>query len=159
MKLLRNLLVAIAATGVMGAAQAQTTPGNTFNLLTLTPTVTVTTDTFASGSFLDTFNFTVDSTNHIVQGGTSSTNVSNLQLQLLDSGNSVLFTGLSLNQNLLPGNYHTLISGMVGTAAGGGQFTFSVAAHNPEPAEWMLMLCGLVVAGFIARRKIGLMAG
>jgi hypothetical protein len=48
---------------------------------------------------------------------------------------------------------------MVGTAAGGGQFTFSVAAHNPEPAEWMLMLCGLVVAGFIARRKIGLAAG
>src|SRR5437879_3366635 len=157
MKLLQNLLVVIAATGVMGSVQAQT-PGNIFELGTLTPTVTATTDAFASGSFLDTFNFTVDSANHIVQGGTNSTNISNLQLQLLDSGNSVLFTGLTLDQSLAPGSYHTLISGAVGTAAGGGQFTFSVAAHNPEPAEWMLMLCGFVVAGFIARRKIGLVA-
>jgi hypothetical protein len=30
---------------------------------------------------------------------------------------------------------------------------------NPEPAEWMLLLAGLVGLGFIARRKIGLVAG
>lgn len=24
----------------------------------------------------------------------------------------------------------------------------------PEPADWMILLCGLVVAAFIARRKI-----
>jgi hypothetical protein len=108
---------------------------------------------------LDTFNFTVGSTNHIVQGTTTSKNVINLSVGLYDSLNTLLFSGLNLNANLTPGNYHALISGGVGTAAGGGQFTFSVAAHNPEPAEWMLMLCGLVVAGFIARRKIGLVAG
>ena len=158
MKLLKNLLVVIATAGAMASAQAQT-PGNTFNLGTLTPTVTATTDTFASGSFLDTFNFTLDSTNHIVQGTTNSTNVSNLTLGLYDSLGTLLFTGLNLNDDLTPGNYHALISGAVGTGAGNGQFTFSVAAHSPEPAEWMLMLCGLVVAGFIARRKIGLVAG
>ena len=156
MKLLKSLLVVIAATGVMGSAQAQT-QGNTFNLLTLSPTVQTTTDTFASGSFLDTFNFTLDSTNHIVQGGTSSTNVNNLTLGLYDSVGTLLFTGLNLNANLTPGDFSVKISGDV--IASPGNFTFSVAAHNPEPAEWMLMLCGFVVAGFIARRKIGLVAG
>jgi len=112
MKLLKNLLVVIAATGVMGSAQAQT-PGNTFNLNPLSPTVQVTTDTFASGSFLDTFNFTVDSTNHIVTGTTDSTNVSNLKLALFDSMGTLLFTGLSLNTNLTQGNFSALISGDV----------------------------------------------
>jgi len=157
MKLFKNLLVVIAATGVMGSAQAQT-PGNIFNLGTLTPTVTATTDAFASGSFLDTFNFTLDATHHIVTGTTDSTNVGNLNFQLLDSGNTLLFTGLNLHQDLAPGDYHALISGNVITPPGNGQFTFKVAA-NPEPAEWMLLLCGLVVAGFIARRKIDLVAG
>ncbi len=31
-------------------------------------------------------------------------------------------------------------------------FRFSLAAM-PEPTEWMQLLCGLVVAGFIARRR------
>jgi MYXO-CTERM domain-containing protein len=50
----------------------------------------------------------------------------------------------------------TRISGMVGPLRGG--YEFSVAA-TPEPAEWMLLLAGLVGLGFIARRKIGLVAG
>src|SRR5207302_293742 len=118
-----------------------------------------TTDPFASGSFVDTFNFALDSINHTVQGATSSTNVTNLTVGLFDSTGTLLASGLNLNASLTPGSYHAVISGDVGTAAGGGAFTFTVAAHNPEPAEWMLMLCGLMVAGFIARRKIGLVAG
>jgi hypothetical protein len=153
MKPLKSLLVVIAATGVMGSGQAQT-PGNTFNLATLSPTVQATTDTFASGSFLDTFNFTVDSTNHIVAGTTDSSGVSNLKLELFNSQGTSLFTGLNLNADLTPGNFFAQVSGNVVTNR--GTFTLSLAAHNPEPAEWMLMLCGLVVAGFIARRKIGL---
>jgi len=155
MKLLKHLLVVIAATGMMGPAQAQT-PGNTFDLGTLTPTVTAPTDTFASGSFLDTFNFTLDATHHMVTGTTGSSNVGNLQLGLYDSTGALLYTGLNFHTDLTPGSYFTRISGDVITSP--GQFTFSVAA-NPEPAEWMLMLCGLVMAGFIARRKIGLVTG
>jgi hypothetical protein len=156
MKLLKNLLAVIAATGVMGSAKAQT-PGNIFNLGTLSPTVTATTDTTsASGSFLDTFNFTLDATHHIVTGATDSTNVGNLQLGLYDSTGTLLYTGLNFHTDLAPGNYHVLISGDSVTSP--GNFTFSVAA-NPEPAEWMLLLSGLVIAGFIARRKMGLVAG
>jgi hypothetical protein len=155
MKLLKEVLVVIAATGAMGSVQAQT-PGNVFNLGTLTPSVIATTDAFASGSFLDTFNFTVDAVHHTVTGTTASTNVTNLQLALFDSTGTLLFTGLNLHSDLTPGNFSARISGDVVSSP--GQFTFSVAA-NPEPAEWMLLLFGLLFAGFIARRKIGLVAG
>ena len=156
MKLLKNLLVVIAATGVMGYAQAQ----NTIPLGFLTPPVSVATDSSLTGSFLDTVTFNIDATNHIVQGTTTgSSNVSNLTFQLFADGvSTVISTGLNLSQSLAQGSYHALIAGDVVTGTGNGQFTFSVAAHNPEPAEWMLMLCGFVVAGFIARRKIGLVA-
>jgi len=155
MKLLKEVLVVIAASGAMGSVQAQT-PGNIFNLGTLTPSVIATSDAFASGSFLDTFNFTVDAVHHTVTGTTASTNVTNLQLRLFDSTGTLLFTGLNLHADLTPGNFSARISGDVVSSP--GQFTFSVAA-NPEPAEWMLLLFGLLFAGFIARRKIGLVAG
>ena len=157
MKLLNNLLVVIAATGAIGSAQAQT-PGSIFDLGTLTPTATVATDTslVSTGSFLDRFNFTLDATHHIVTGTTGSSNVGNLQLGLYDSTGALLYTGLNFHTDLTPGSYFTRISGDVITSP--GQFTFSVAA-NPEPAEWMLLLFGLLFAGFIARRKIGLVAG
>ena len=149
----------IAATGVMGSAQGQTTLPP-IDLGILSPAGSVATNFFTSASFLDTVTFQLDTTNHIVAGTTSGTNVSNLQFQLFDSSNALVSTGLSLHQDLTPGgSYHALISGDLVTGAARGDFTFSVAAHNPEPAEWMLMLCGLVVAGFIARRKIGLVAG
>src|SRR6267378_6163743 len=157
MKLLKNLLVVIAATGVMGSAQGQTLPP--IDLGILSPAVSVATGTFTSASFLDTVTFQLATTD-TVTGTTSGTNVSNLSFQLFaDGGITPLSTALDLHQDLGPGSYHALISGDLVTGAAGGQFTFSVAAHNPEPAEWMLMLCGLVVAGFIARRKIDLVAG
>jgi len=156
MKLLKNLLLLIAATGVMGSAQGQT-PGNIFSLGTLAPTVTATTDAFASGSFLDTFHFAIDATHHMVTGTTDSTNGTNLKLELFNSGSTLpFFTGLNVHTDLTPGDYFARISRDVVTSP--RNFTFSVAA-NPEPTEWMLLLCGFVVAGFIARRKIGLVAG
>lgn len=155
MKLLKDVLVVIAATGAMGSVQAQT-PGNIFDLGTLTPSTVVKTDAFASGSFLDTFNFTVDASNHIVTGSLESINVANLQLALYDSAGTLLFTGVNLNANLTPGAFAAQVSGDVVSSP--GTFTFSVAA-NPEPEEWMLLLSGLLLAGFVARRKIGLAAG
>ena len=163
MKLLTNLLVAIAATGVMGSAQAQTPPD--LNLGTLIPDPTIRTDFGASGtSFADLFTFSVDSTNHIFSGsttpfapsGTTGTSITGLQFVLKDNSGMTLFTGTSLVDAVLsPGSFSMLVTGKADGVSGGG-FQLAVAAHNPEPAEWMLMLCGLVVAGFIARRKIGL---
>jgi hypothetical protein len=36
--------------------------------------------------------------------------------------------------------------------------TRSAAAADPEPTEWMQLLCGLMVAGFIVRRRTSAMA-
>jgi len=158
MKLLKNLLVVIGVAGAVGSAQAQT-PGSIFDLGTLTPTAAVATDTslVSTGSFLDRFNFTLDATHHMVTGTTDSTNLGSLQLGLYDSKGTLVSSGLSFHTDLTPGaSYYAQISGDVITSP--GKLTFSVAA-NPEPAEWMLLMCGLVVAGFIARRKIGLVTG
>jgi hypothetical protein len=165
MKLLKNLLVVIAATGVMGSAQAQTSPPD---LGRLTPAESIRTDFGASGhSFADLFTFTLDSSNHVFTGsttpfappGVTGTSITGLQFVLKDNGGSVLFTGTSLiDAALTPGSFSMLVTGKADGVSGGG-FRLAVAAHNPEPAEWMLLLCGLVVAGFIARRKIGLAAG
>src|SRR6267143_395187 len=167
MKLLKDLLVVIAATGVMGSAQAQTTPPD-LNLGTLTPTDTIRTDFGVSGtSFADLFTFSIDSTNHIFTGSTTAfappgitgTSITGLQFVLKDSMGGVLFTGTSLTDTeLSPGSFSMLVTGKADGLSGGG-FRLAVASHNPEPAEWMMLLAGLVVVGFIARRKIGLVAG
>src|SRR2546428_11353870 len=69
MKLLKNLLVVIAATGVMGSVQAQTPP---VDLGTLDPTVQTRSQLFGAGSisFMDVFNFTVGATNSNVLSST-----------------------------------------------------------------------------------------
>lgn len=166
MKLLRNLavLIAIAATGAIGSARAQTP----VDLGTLSPTVTQRTDFFASGSFLDVYQFTVDATHNMVTASTvtfaptgvnpEATHVSSLQMELFDSAGNRLFTGLNLNADLAPGTFAMHVSGLADGPVGGG-FSFSISAANPEPAEWLLMLSGLLIAGFIARRKMGLVAG
>src|SRR5205807_9997302 len=98
MKLLKHLLVVvIAATGVIGSARAQTPPGNTFNLGTLTPAGVSQSDSFPSGSFCDTFNFTVDASNHIVTGGVTAASNVNGSLYLLhgDPTAQYFFSGAS----------------------------------------------------------------
>jgi hypothetical protein len=54
------------------------------------------------------------------------------------------------------GGVATPRTGRSGAAAGGSR---SPQLTMPEPAEWMQLLCGLVVAGFIARRRTSLVAG
>lgn len=152
MKVLRNVLVVIAAAGAMGSVQAQI-PGEVLDLGTLSPTVTTKTKTYASGSFLDTFNFTISAINRYYTGDTESTNISNLKVDLYNSEGRLLHSGLKVQTQLDPGDFYAKISGNV--VSDPGTFAFSVSA-TPEPAEWMLMLLGLLVLGYFARHKIGL---
>jgi hypothetical protein len=66
-------------------------------------------------------------------------------------------------------NYQLGSAAAIQRAAADGNRTSASAAANtgratapgtemPEPAEWMQLLCGLVVAGFIARRRTSLLA-
>jgi hypothetical protein len=171
MKLLKNLLVVIAATGMLGSGHAIAQ----VNLGTLDPTVQTRTDLFGAGSFMDIFNFTIGAAGHDVLSSTvalgpngtpNATAVTGLTYQLFSGFNapgtplsSLLIDNsgrLDLSTFLTPGDFSVRISGTAGPVGGG--FSFSTAA-NPEPAEWMMLLAGLVVVGFMARRKTRLMAG
>jgi hypothetical protein len=169
MKLLKILLVVVAATGVMGSAQAQTVT----DLGTLSSDSQVQTDFFAESSFAEIFNFTVDGSNHTVlasavgiapDGTPTVGTVSNLTLELFAGSGatgSALATTTSLDGSLIDlatvlagGDYSARVSGLADGEVGGG-FQFAIAAM-PEPAEWMMLLAGLVVVGFMTRRKTSL---
>jgi hypothetical protein len=162
MKLLKILLVVVAATGIMGSAQAQV------NLGTLSPTIQ--TQTFFSatgGSFADIYNFTIGagyqtlSTSAVSYQPTGTGIVSNLALTLYGGSNGTgpaLATVSSSNGSLIDysnllatGLFSVKVSGLADTQLGGG-YKFSIAA-TPEPAEWMMLLAGLVAVTFMARRK------
>jgi hypothetical protein len=58
---------------------------------------------------------------------------------------------------LSPGNYSLELSGLVGGAGGGYSLALNSIATGvpavPEPGEWMLFASGLILVGFMARRR------
>jgi MYXO-CTERM domain-containing protein len=161
-KLLRNLLVVIAATGMMGSVQAQ--------LGTLSPSVQTQTGLVGSGSFADIYNFSIGAEHQgflgsalgLAADGTPTLgSISNLTLTLFSGSNA---TGpiqgtvassngslINLSGALVEGAYSLKVSGIAnGTLGGAYQLSVSAA---PEPAEWMMLLAGLVLVAFVARRK------
>ena len=94
-------------------------------------------------------------------GNISDPEIENLSLELWDgvhpNGSSLLatFSGNNVTNffTLTAGaQYHFDISGNFGTNATHGQYSIAIAAI-PEPSEWALMLSGLGLMGFIARRR------
>ena len=173
MSLFRQLSAVVVAAAAIGSVQAQTT-----ELGTLSPDTQVYTETdlLAGASFADIFNFTVGGTNHTIlasavgtaDDGTPTTGlISNLTLDLYAGSGatgSALQTHVSADGSLIDlatvlasGDYSARISGVANGEVGGG-FQFSIAAV-PEPAEWMMLLAGLAVVGFMARRKTRLVTG
>jgi len=172
MKLLRKLLLAIASAGVMaGSAIAQ------IDLGVLSPTVEQRTAFYGSGSgsFSDTFNFSIGAEHHGFVGIVDSfsagnpvgaTHVSNLTLTLFAGSNAtgpIQGTVTSANGSLIDlssllaeGKYSATISGIADGTLGGG-YQFSVSA-SPEPAEWMMLLAGLMLVTLIVRRRTSLIA-
>ena len=171
MNLIKKLVVLIASAGAMGSAQAI---DQTYDLGTLSPTVQQQTEFFASGgSFVDIYNFTIGTeyqtlaTSAVSYSPTGTGIVSDLTLTLYggaDGTGSVLGSVSSSNggaidySNLFAsGSFSAKVSGLADGQAGGG-YAFSVAAV-PEPSGWMMLLAGLAVVGFMARRKASLAAG
>ena len=166
MKLLK-ILVVVAATGVMGLAQAATELG------TLSSTTQVKTDFFGEASFVDIFNFTVGGGTHTVlasavgvapDGTPTVGTLSGLTLELFTGSGAIgsaFTTRVNLDGSLIDlatvlgsGDYSARVTGLANGGAGGG-FQFAIAAM-PEPAEWMMLLAGFVVVGFMTRRKTSL---
>ena len=169
----RLLVGAIACAGMVGSVQAQAP-----DLGTLSPTPVVQTGFFTSASsFADIFNFSIGADHHgffasavgLATNGTPTIGtIDNLTLTLFAGSNA---TGpiegsvtsangslIDMSGALVQGNYSVGISGLLHDATLGGGYRLAVSA-NPEPAEWMMLLAGLVVVAFMVRRRTSLVAG
>lgn len=174
MNLLEKLVLMFATAGLMVSAPAV---GNTYDMGALSPAVRQQADFYAASSFADLFNFTVgteyqtmlaSAVNYAPDGTTAgATHVTDLTFTLyagsdatgtvlgeVSSSNGSL---IDLSQVLVSGDYSARVAGIADGQLGGG-YLVSIAAV-PEPAGWMMLLCGLVVVAFIARRKTGLVTG
>ena len=177
MYLLKNLLVAVMAMGVMGSARSE------MAAQVLNPYAPMPSDSgfyFAPGdptpySFADIVNLPHESGPRLLTSGTSRapggtlaelSNVSDatpMRSAGTNVAGSLVGAILTLNDDMddlsaavVPDKVAAPRSGTAGWHTGAG-FLFSTA-EIPEPADWMTLLCGLVVVAFIARRKSGSLA-
>lgn len=127
----------------------------------------------ATGSFEEYANFTVDALSDVSGSANSYAlnfmgidvlGIDGLTIQLWDNnhpGGSTLFSTFAGNNltnsigTLSAGQYHLDISGVFGRNAMGGQYSVALNAVPavPEPQTYALMLAGLGVVGFVARRR------
>lgn len=122
-------------------------------------------NTSVFGSFLDTYDFSLNSTNLVSNSASQLTlslgafnvlNINNLALDLFNASNNWI-AGVSgagqITSLLANGSYHVNISGIT-TGLAGGNYTFAaVASPVPEPEGWKLLIAGLTVTGFMAFRR------
>ena len=176
MNLLRKLLVAVMALGVLGSVRAEIAD-QVPNPDTLAPTDSG--SYFASGvpipySFADIVNLPGGAEHRLLTGDTFSrvpgrrtladlSNVSdstptrragaNATASLMGAVSTLNGAIDDLSAVVVPDDFSASRSGSAGWHTGAG-FLFSTA-EIPEPADWMTLLCGLVVVAFMARRKSG----
>jgi hypothetical protein len=179
----KTLLAAIVfATASFGtAAMAQTTIGNTPQTLSLTDNAGFFGDVLGANNkgatFADKFTFSVNGTkgsnldaiiSSISHSANTGLDITGLALygvgtngatdklvasgSMMQSGNIDVWT-ISTN-NLMAGNYYLQVSGnMVSTSAASFGGAVSLAAPVPEPETYGMMLGGLGLLGFLARRR------
>ncbi len=131
--------------------------------LTSVPIYVNTSPLFAFGASInDTYQFTIPG------NGSFSSIVSSLEFGVLSLGNFMLhLSGPGLNATFLPdaaqfiktgslflagGTYLANVTG-VATGTAGGLYNIQMAAQVPEPSEWMMMLAGLILVGFMVKRR------
>lgn len=139
MNLLEKLLTVSAFASMMAFAQAA---GNPYDSGTLSPPAKRQTDVYSVPSFADLVNI-ADGTEYLTAPA---------------SATDVARVGTSAGWTRVAGVTLTPRAGSHASGQPGSGYLVSAAAI-PEPADWMLLLCGLVVVAFIARRKTDLATG
>jgi hypothetical protein len=150
----------MASTGAMAATAAAPIDGTSVN-----------SSTFASGAAIsDSWTFTIptlstfDGLVSSTYTGASNNAIQNFAATLTGPGSySQTWTYQSLaptariqllfnSANLVDGAYSLAVSGIAGAA--GSKYTVELnAAPVPEPHEWAMMLAGLGIVGWAARRR------
>jgi len=170
--------VVLASASFVSSAAMAATVGNTPQVLDLTDGSGFFGDTFAmnnnGNTFADRFTFTVgasgagssldaiiSSVSHSADTGLDITGVSLYNA----AGDTLVMAGHSLqsgsidvwtvsSSNLAAGNYYLQVSGnLVSDQAASFGGAVSMAAPVPEPETYGMMLAGLGVLGFLARRR------
>ena len=163
------------------AVMAQATVGNTPQVLDLSDGSGFFGDTFAAGNngatFDDHFTFTVEGTtgwnldaiiSSISRSADTGLDITGLSLYNA-TGNALITAGTRVetgtgaidvwtlsSDSLAAGNYYLAVSGnLVSDTSGafGGAVMMSPTAPVPEPETYGMMLAGLGVLGFLARRR------
>jgi len=156
---------------------AQTTVGNTPQVLDLTDGSGFFGDTFAAGNsgatFDDHFTFSVEGTtgwtfdaiiSSISRSADTGLDITGLSLYsvtgdtLITQGNQLQSGSIDVwtlsSDSLAAGDYYLAVSGnLVSTGAASFGGAVSMAAPVPEPETYGMMLAGLGVLGFLARRR------
>ena len=162
---LRALSLAALLFAAATSAQAITST-QTQSLGDISNTSFITSQNWGSSStgidFTNTFDFSLSTSSFlsaVANGfGVGDFNLSaNFPLVLNSSNAPSDPTTLSLASVLSPGNYSLVLSGIVGGAGGGYSLALNSIATGvpavPEPGEWMLFASGLILVGFMARRR------
>lgn len=158
----------LAALVVVAGLQAAPALATGYSVGTLTDVPYINNVTVPLGSFLDIYNFTLADTSQNLTGAAVSLtldsmnlhilNIDNFSLSLYDASNSLLGSWVSNPVSFsatLPGGSYRLDAAGTANGLAGGNYTLSIAAAVPEPESYALLLAGLGLVGFAARRRRG----
>ena len=168
MNLLKKLLVGVTAMGVLVIAQAGIVSQNSHSPAATDYGSDFTTAGSTGYSFADIVNLPAGADDGLLSPATS-VHVAGMTLAGISNvadSTSAQSEDANANTGSLPNDAVDDVSGVVdpddlsksqsGTSAWhtDAGFLFSIT-EVPEPADWMTLLCGLVVVAFMARRKNG----
>ena len=170
--------VVLASASFVSSAAMAATVGNTPQVLDLTDGSGFFGDTFAmnnnGNTFADRFTFTVGATgvgsnldaiiSSVSRSADTGLDITGVSLfnaagdALVSSGSSLQSGNIDVwtisSNNLAAGNYYLQVSGnLVSDQAASFGGAVSMAAPVPEPETYGMMLAGLGVLGFLARRR------